>query len=66
MSISTWKVKLCKLAPTVTALCTRNFMCTKIKLQIAVLDCFSISTLTNTLLQLPEYKKFKKLGVHVL
>ena len=27
MSISTWKVKLFKLVPTVTALCTHNFAC---------------------------------------
>ena len=31
MSISTWKVKRCKLAPTVTALRTRNFACTNVR-----------------------------------
>ena len=27
MSISTFKIKQCKLAPTVTVLCTHNFVC---------------------------------------
>ena len=31
MSISTWKVKRCKLAPTVTALRTCNFACTNVR-----------------------------------
>ena len=31
MSVSTWKVKLCKLAPTVTALRILNLACPKVR-----------------------------------
>ena len=31
MLISIWKVKLCKLALSVTAPCSRNFSCTKVR-----------------------------------
>ena len=31
MSVSTFKIKQCKLAPTVTVLCTHNFACTKFR-----------------------------------
>ena len=31
MSISTFKIKQCKLVPTVTVLCTHNFVCTNVR-----------------------------------
>ena len=31
MSISTFKIKQCKLAPTVTVLCKHNFACTNVR-----------------------------------
>ena len=30
MSISTFKIKQCKIVPTVTVLCTHNFACTNV------------------------------------
>ena len=61
MSISTIKIKQCKLAPTVTVLCTHNFACTNVHTKpfyVHENECMQILNLSSPV-NVPLYRDYQ-------